>query len=233
MTKHQPYPLVVTVALFALMLTTKANSQPAELDELRALIIKGAGHNVFSGSQTFSFGSNIFMHIDRDNDGITSAEIDLAEKVLDAETRANGVARLLKYDLNADFKVEKSEVSDYWSSLQRGRHNGTNSGTDEGLAQRMTDIVEGIFVLDDNKNGFIDGKELYALSPDTSEFPGSHVDQRFNIAGAKLLLKMDPNKDGTASHAEALMLFGQALDGVDIFLEINKNRQPIIEGGKF
>lgn len=223
-----------TLALVApIFLAAPADAQCAEIDELRALIVENAGLNIYPGSQTFSLGSNIFQAIDKNDNGITSDEIAAQERILNALLRAEAAGQILRYDLNADLKIEKAEVEEYFRQTLMWRPSNSNKRPAEEALRRQEEVVMEVFQSDLDKSGIIEGEELFIPAPKNAYVASFAGAQQFSIKGAKLLLKPDPNKDGIASHSEALTLFGQALDGVNIFLEINKRRQPIIEGGKF
>ena len=232
----RPVSILVIAICTSNFSIVQAQSQEAELDELRSLIIRNMGPNIFSGSQTFSLGSNILLQIDKNDDGITGDEISSAEKISNAESRANAAGQILRYDLNANFKIEKTEAAECFEQFHAASQARLNGKSNQDATRIRDDFLTETFLGDTDGYGTLEGQELYFVPQKVGPFDGNPSyggTMRFSIDGAKLLLKLDPNRDGVVSQSEVLMLFGRALDGVNIFLEINKYRQPIIEGGKF
>jgi hypothetical protein len=128
--------------------------------------------------------------LDRSGDGLDADDIAFQQQRRLAEARASAVAQALLYDLNADQKVDRTEVEASGPTPAEGRRR----------AQALFDRY------DTDNNGVVTLAELSKPEPPSEDG---------ETQAARLLLALDPNGDGRLTAAELDALAHAAFAAVD------------------
>lgn len=140
-------------------------------------------------------------------DGLDTADIAHAQRIIDAAKRAEAISAVLRYDLNGDYAVTRAEIM--------GSADQQQSGSMQETAARL------IGLHDANRDERITIEEVGRSVPES-------LDGRFDSAlrPARLLLSLDPNHDGHLTLGE-----GKALAATAVAL-IDTNRDGAVSNGE-
>lgn len=181
-------------ALCALISAPTASAAPEAPRKYPAVASAlGQVHQGMAREQYIANILNQLRQFDKNTDGLTAAEIDLAETLAEAQHRAQNLNRLYGYDLNNDGRIDNAEVGRVIDARGFPRW---NSGPDMEL-HRERQIAE-VMKADADNDGAIDFGEARAYRQQDRV---NHATDR-----ARELLDLDPNKNGrlTAQELEAL-----------------------------
>jgi hypothetical protein len=157
--------------------------------------------------------NNVFRQFDPSGQGLTAESLAFAESVGQAAEHANFASHWLRFDLNADLKVERAEVEAQLTNTRFARLNDNlPEAQKKRQLDRMTKSVDQMFKGDSDGNGVIEGQELYnSPQPDRQNRSWNTM----GIGFAKSILAADPNGDGVVTESEATGLVAGALQGVE------------------
>lgn len=162
-------------------------------------------NNTGKNGQAFALIAEIYLTIDRNGDGISKEEIDAAQILKEARSRAKSSSRLLAFDLDADFVVTADEIITVSGLKMR-----SNGQVDEALKANMdkqsTALLKKYMVNDADSNNSLAGKELYATSDEIGNARKSQMRDAMVTELARSMLKADPNADGVLTVSEGLGL---------------------------
>jgi hypothetical protein len=157
--------------------------------------------------------TEVFRQFDPSGEGLTEEKIAFAESVGQAQENAGFASHWLRFDLNADFKVEREEVE---AQITNTRFARVGAGAAEAQKKRnrdrITKSVDQMFKGDTDGNGIIEGAELYN-SPNPDREARSWAKR--GLGFAKAILAADPNGDGVILESEATLVVAGALQGIE------------------
>lgn len=140
----------------------------------------------------------VFRQLDKNADGLTTAEIDAVDEVERARRSAMALTMIYVYDLNNDGKVERTEVE----TVAKHR-----TGNDEDVSIRPQ--VDEVMTADHNGDGVIEFRE--ARGYNSRLIAGAMTAGR-----GRELLALDPNKDARLTARELETLARAAFATVDL-----------------
>lgn len=204
------WPCTALVIMFAW--EKPALADEAAVQEIRKLyfeLVPSGGNNA-SALSTFS---GLFLEIDRDGNGVSLEDIDLVEKVWNAQTRSQIIVEKLRYDLDGDLVVTRHEVESYLEyelgrRLRRTTGNGNADMQKREMAKRIDRIMKG----DADSNDRIEGIEMSAVDPERNRDYGG---RNWQVTLARAMLKADPDGNGVLTEAETFALLGQVFAGLE------------------
>ncbi|MEP3346088.1 MAG: hypothetical protein ABJN34_01055 [Litoreibacter sp.] len=139
--------------------------------------------------------------------GIQELDLELAHQITEAKSRSSKLSNYLQYDLDADGKVSRSEMSAF-AYKQAGRFlrsgNVVIEPTSEQRAQVYENALEKFMEPDTNGDGMIVVSEIIATL-----LQNRQTREPFN------LMRFDNNSDGTVDRGEILAAFEQFKSLVD------------------
>jgi Ca2+-binding EF-hand superfamily protein len=136
---------------------------------------------------------------DIDQNGLEAAEIDAIEAQRLASVRANQMQTLLRYDLNWDGRVTREEVRRVAGAARFGHGQIFNDEIQKKLVDKA---VERVMAADADGDGAVTLEEMRAQQAKTENPKRGHSD----IERARMLLALDPNKDGRLTADELIKL---------------------------
>ena len=200
------------VCALGLSLGGQALADDAVIQEIRQLILETAGSGGDSAS-AFSKFSRLFMEIDRDGNGMSLQDLELAEKVRAAQSRAQTAVQKLKYDLDGDLVVTRQELESVLAyESGRGMRRLSDAAVLANLKREVALRADRIMKADANGNGQLSGKEVTEPDPERNSDYGGFNQQ---IALARAILKADPNGDGVLTEAETFTVLGKVFSGLE------------------
>lgn len=184
--------------------TPPANAQNDATAELKVAFDefkKNAGKN----SQAFALVSQMYLTVDRNGDGISKEEIDAAQILQEARSRAKSASQLLAFDLDADFVVTADEIVTVSGS--KTRFDGPADEAQKANMDRQSKaLLKKYMVNDADNSNSLAGKELYASSGETGNARASRNGEFIATNLARAMLKADPNTNGVLTVSEGLGL---------------------------
>jgi hypothetical protein len=189
-------------------------------EDIRSAYIEAAEKTVGAATAA-QFFAQMLQRFDRNLDGITKDEIDSAERIQSAAYRGNFAGINLQNDLDGDFRVTRAEIEEV-AKNQTGPFNAPQK-TERGKkhAQVFLDAhVEQFMKADIDKNGVIEGSEIYAAPYGIGAEGEAYA---LRVKFFRILLNADPNADGRLTEDETTFLREQYLSGIDAELAKKKS----------
>ena len=201
-------------AVFVLTLPWQgaALADDAAIQEIRKLYFESSQASRDNSSLLNKF-SRIFAELDRDGNGVSLQDVDLAEKVRTAQARAQFAAQKLRYDLDGDLVVSREELESVLA-YETGR-NMRRQSDEAFLANFKREIAERadkIMKADTDGDGKLSGIEVSNPDPERNRDNGGFAQQ---TALARAMLKADPNDDGLLTDAEIFAILGKVFAGTE------------------
>jgi Ca2+-binding EF-hand superfamily protein len=137
--------------------------------------------------------------LDTDQNGLDAAEIDAIEAQRLASLRASQMQTLLRYDLDWDGRVTREEVRRVTGAARAGHGRIMN---DEILKKLIDKAVDRVMQADADGDGVVTLEEMRAQQATKENPQRSHND----TARARMLLALDPDKDGHLTAEELTKL---------------------------
>ncbi|MBI3672727.1 MAG: hypothetical protein HY245_04770 [Rhizobiales bacterium] len=175
------------------------------MTELRNLLADAV--QLGSGDSAPAVVARMFAELDRNGDGITQDEIDLARTIRLAQSRGQRAAGLLRYDLNGDLAISRDEVEQAVRFEMGRRGTASNAVPEERLNREIGRLADRVMQRDADGNGKIEGSEIYVADP--QQDGDRRLDQWGDLPQAAL--RADPDGDGRLTEAEAMVLFAKVL----------------------
>lgn len=201
-------------AVFVLVLPWEgaALADDAAIQDIRKLYLESSQTGGDTSSALNKF-SRLFMEIDRDGNGVSLQDIDLAEKVRTAQTRAQIAAQKLKYDLDGDLVVTREELESVLAyETGRGMRRQSDAAILANFKREIAMRADKIMKADANGDGQLSGLEVSNRDPDRNWDNIVFIQQ---TALARAMLKADPNGDGILTEAEIFEILGKVFAGTE------------------
>lgn len=149
--------------------------------------------------------SELFLSLDHDGNGISTAEYNQAEAISNARQRAFYAQNVLAYDLDGDLAVTRKEIE---TVLDFKPRHPLTSLTPAEIELENNAAVERKMAGDANNNGSLEGGEL--LSAPVHRNYGDRRQVKVSpFALIHALLNADPNADGLLTAAETVALLAE------------------------
>ena len=195
-------------AIFILALSGQsvAFADDAAIQDIRKLYLESSQTSGDTSSALNKF-SRLFMEIDRDGNGVSMEDIDLAEKVRTAQTRAQIAAQKLKYDLDGDLVVTRDELESVLAyETGRGMRRQSDAAILANFKREIAARADKIMKADADRDGQLSGIEVSKADPERNRDHGGFAQQ---AALARAMLKADPNGDGVLTEPETFEILGK------------------------
>lgn len=201
-------------AVFVLVLPWEgaALADDAAIQDIRKLYLESSQTSGDTSSALNKF-SRLFMEIDRDGNGVSLQDVDLAEKVRTAQTRAQFAAQKLKYDLDGDLVVTREELESVLAyESGRGMRRQSDAAILANFKREIAVRADKIMKADAVGDGQLSGIEVSKADPERNRDYGGFTQQ---AALARAMLKADPNGDGVLTEAETFEILGKVFAGME------------------
>jgi len=201
-------------AIFILTLPGQsiAFADDAAIQDIRKLYLESSQMSGDTSSALNKF-SRLFMEIDRDGNGVSLQDIDLAEKVRTAQTRAQIAAQKLKYDLDGDLVVTREELESVLAyETGRGMRRQSDAAMLANFKREIAVRADKIMKADADRDGQLSGIEVSKADPERNRDHGGFAQQ---TALARAMLKADPNGDGVLTEPETFEILGKVFAGTE------------------
>lgn len=201
-------------AVFVLALPWEgaALADEAAIQDIRKLYLESSQASGDNSSALNKF-SRLFMEIDRDGNGVSLQDVDLAEKVRTAQTRAQFAAQKLKYDLDGDLVVTREELESVLAfESGRGMRRQSDAAILANIKRDIAARADKIMKADTDGNGRLSGIEVSNPDPERNRDYGGFAQQ---TALARAMLKADPNGNGVLTEAETFEILGKVFAGTE------------------
>lgn len=200
------------VFVLALPLQGAALADDAAIQDIRKLYLESSQASGDFSSALNKF-SRLFMEIDRDGNGVSIQDVDLAEKVRTAQTRAQFAAQKLRYDLDGDLTVTREEL-EATLAYETGRNMRRQSDAAilANIKRQVAERADKFMQADADGDGKLSGIEVSKPDPERNRDYGGFTQQ---VALARAMLKADPNGDGKLTEAEIFEILGKVFAGMN------------------
>ena len=206
--------LIWSSAAFVLTLPWEgaALADDAAIQEVRKLYLESPQSNGDISPALTKF-SRLFLEIDRDGNGVSLQDIDLAEKVRTAQTRAQNASQKLRYDLDGDLSVTREELESVLAyETGRGMRRQSDAAIQANFKREIAARADKIMKADTDGNGQLSGLEVSKPDPERNRDYGGFSQQ---TALARAMLNADPNGDGVLTEAETFVILGKVFAGTE------------------